>query len=161
MLDKLLSGNIPVPAPAQVTLSPFAALARVLVLQGFPPGSTGRTDVAPPAPVPDPAVSPSDRARACDEAPSEPVIPAFAYLFPEEDSIMPAASKLMLFLPQDDSRPHPVRVVERSACKVKWYAIETWHDNVQRWVDRDTAPKKAAAMEKARDMAWLATADCE
>ncbi|WP_184957358.1 hypothetical protein [Paraburkholderia fungorum] len=74
---------------------------------------------------------------------------------------MPAASKLVLFLPQDDSRPHPVRVVERSACKVKWYAIETWHDNVQRWVDRDTAPKKAAAMEKARDMPWLATADCE
>lgn len=161
MLNQLLSGNVPLPGPSQATLSAFAALARVLVLQGFPPRSVRQTPAPPPAPAPDPMGSSSDRARACDASPNEPVIPAFAYLFPEEDSIVPAASELVIFLPQDHSRPHPVRVVERSACKVKWYAIETWHDNVQRWVDRDTAPKKDTAVDKARDMTWLATVECE
>ncbi|VWD55918.1 hypothetical protein BCO19218_06651 [Burkholderia contaminans] len=75
--------------------------------------------------------------------------------------MMPATSELVLYLPQNETRPHPVRVVERSACKVKWYAIETWHENVQRWIDRDTATKKDAAEDKAREMPWLATVESE
>ncbi|ERJ38678.1 hypothetical protein L810_6895 [Burkholderia sp. AU4i] len=44
---------------------------------------------------------------------------------------------------------------------MKWYAIETWHENVQRWIDRDTATKKGAAEDKAREMPWLATVESE
>lgn len=146
MLTQLLSGNIPLSGPNQVTLSPLAALARILVLHGFPAGSpAGGTPEVEPAPVQ-----------------NEPAaIPDFAYLFHEEMSMMPATSELVLFLPQNETRPHPVRVVERSACKVKLYAIETWHENVQRWVDRDTATKKDAAEDKAREMPWLATVESE
>ncbi|WP_157763905.1 hypothetical protein [Paraburkholderia aromaticivorans] len=145
MLNQLLSGNIPLSGPNQVTLSPLAALARILVLHGFPASSpAGGTPEVEPALVQD-----------------EPAIPDFAYLFHEEKSMMPATSELVLFLPQNETRPHPVRVVERSACKVKWYSIETWHENVRRWIDRDTAPKKDAALDKAREMPWLATVECE
>lgn len=163
MLNQLLSGNIPLSGPSQVTLSPFAAVARILVQHGFPVGSARRIDAPAPDKKPNPTSSPAGGVSAVGSAPStdKPEIPAFAYLFHEEISLVPATSELVLFLPLNETRPHPVRVVERSAYKAKWYAIETWHENVQRWVDRDTAPKKDAAVDKAREMPWLATVESE
>ncbi|CAB3754344.1 hypothetical protein [Paraburkholderia humisilvae] len=161
MLNQLLSGNIQLPGPTQVTLAPLAAVARILVRIGFPAGSYPRTFTATPSPELDRATSRAHGSPKAEPVPDEPAIPAFAYLFHEEDLIVPATSKLTLFLPQSEVRAHPVRVVEQSAYKAKWYSIETWHENVRRWIARDTAPKKDAAVGKAHEMPWLACVESE
>lgn len=160
MLNQLLSGNIPLFGPRHVALSPAAMLARIAVVCGFPAESARKAaPAAAQSACPEDDVSHAVKAQLETASPAaKPTIPAFAYIFHEEDTMVPATSKLVLFLPQDETRPNPVRVVERSACKAKWYAIETWHDNVQRWIDRGVAAKKDGpdgAISKARNMAWI------
>lgn len=168
-IKHLMSGNIPLSEPPRAALSPLTALIRSLTEHGFPatkvpapaelgpaaevrvkPDDVERTKAS--VPLSDAAARPQDTPRH-----DVPAIPAFAYFFDDEAAIVPADSRLVEFFPAGDARPQAVRVVERSACKVKWYAVESWHANIERWIDRDVAPKKADALEKARAMAWLVT----
>jgi hypothetical protein len=187
MLTQLFSGNIPLSGPKHLMLSPLAMVVHCSLLNRFP---TQRNERQAPDALQacmderkepalsdsslEPPVLPSLRAIKhrttasrkvlLPEAPSpgeQPTIPAFALEFEEENALVPATSKLVLFLPGDDTRPMPVRVVERSACKAKWYSVESWHANVRRWVDRGSSAKEESAFDTARNMSWLFTAQDE
>lgn len=184
MLTQILSGIIPLADPKHVMLSPIAILVRGPVLEGFSPKVDVRlpTDAAlacveerAPAIDVNPApAAPSQRAIRRRTAPSrktqgpdapsrgtQAAIPTYALEFHEDSAFVATTSKLALFLHEDDARPLPVRVVERSACTVRWYSVESWHANVRRWVDRGSSAKAEEAFDIAHNMPWLSTADDE
>jgi hypothetical protein len=187
MLAQLLTGNIPLSHPEHMMLSPLAMLVRGPVLEGFSAKGDLRrvadgaqtwvekreatTISVNSMDAPDLSSLPAVRRR---KAPSrktstpdssyqgvQPVIPEFALEFQEESAFVSATPRLALFVPEDDTRPLPVRVVERSACTLSWYSVESWHANVRRWVDRGSSAKADDAFDIARNMPWLSTAEDE
>jgi hypothetical protein len=187
MLAQLLTGNVPVSDPKHVMLSPLARLVRVPVLAIFSTkGDVRPTSHAAPArsegcEAPATGVNavmsanqptlrttrqrtePS-RNTSTPDAPTRaarPAIPTFALEFKEDSAFVSATSKLVLFVPEDNMRPQAVRVVERSACNLKWYSVQSWHANVRRWVDRIAVPKADEASDIARNMPWLSTEEDE
>jgi hypothetical protein len=183
MLAQLLSGNIPLLAPKHVMLSPLALLIRCSVLARLPvkskaqvasdpvqisvserdakaadDSSKDRPNVPPSTdvtPLTDVAISRRPRKSDAQSPATQPTIPAFALKFHDDAAMVETLSELVLFLPDDDARPLPVRVVERSACKAKWYSVESWHANARRWVERGVSAKEEAALDIAREMPWL------
>lgn len=88
-------------------------------------------------------------------------VPAFALEYNLDEGLvaMAATPTLVKYFAVDETRLLPVRVTERQAGKSKWYEVETFHENVARWLVRKSFAKKGIAMEDAATMGRLNEAE--
>jgi len=77
-------------------------------------------------------------------------VPAFALAYDSNRQIIRAVDRLVLFLPEDHIRTLPVRVTERTSGPAKWYEVETYHSNVNKWIQVLSRPNEAEALERAQ-----------
>ena len=82
-------------------------------------------------------------------------VPAFAIVLLVDSLFLTIDFALSLYLPAGEGRRHPTRVIERVACAKVWYEVETWHENVKRWVMRMILKECSIAHSAAQSMAWL------
>ncbi|WP_321935452.1 hypothetical protein [Paraburkholderia sp. J8-2] len=92
-------------------------------------------------------------AAAREMDPWDPDLPEYAREFYDEEAIVPATARLVMFRLPGNEREFAVRVVERMACRATWYEIELRHEPGQ-WRNWGNAPKAELALRTVRECSW-------